>query len=167
MDLLYYAFMNQENPMVIRYPRGLVSFDPDHDSIKFDAIKPVWTELSKGNQLTIIGYGPSLNMLMDAKNQTHVDARVINARFIKPMDEAMLHDIMKAHTPILVYEEQTATGSLYPQILAFMAKHHYSNRITSMSLTEQIIHHGKYKEVLKKHDMDLDAVKKTIKELIQ
>ena len=45
-NLLYYAFMSQKNPMVIRYPRGLVEFDTSKD-VTFDEIKPTWTHFKK------------------------------------------------------------------------------------------------------------------------
>ncbi|MFA5525689.1 MAG: transketolase C-terminal domain-containing protein, partial [Acholeplasmataceae bacterium] len=91
---------------------------------------------------------------------------LVNARFIKPIDQNKLHDIMKTGKPVLVYEEVSNAGSLYPQILKFMAEHHYHNPIRSMSITDRIVDHGHYQDMLKETNMDLDSIKKEIKELI-
>ncbi len=166
-DLLYYGFMKQNKPFVIRYPRGVVSSTPSVDDCEFKEIEPVWTELEKGNDLTMISYGPSLDLLKIVKSEMKINAQIVNARFIKPIDEKMMHKIAKTENPIMVYEECANTGSLYPQILKFMAKHGYHNRIVDMSITDQIVEHGHYHDMLKIHHMDSESVKKVIKDLLK
>ncbi len=165
LDLIHYAFKHQNHPFIIRYPRGWVDVDLEDSTFKPQSIEPTWNVLLEGDEAVVIGYGPSLNLVLDAQKQSKKRIKVVNARFIKPMDEAMLHGIMQSQLPILVYEEQVNTGSLYPQILAFMAQHRYTNKIQSMALSETIVTHGKYKEVLKKYHMDQEAIVKTIHEL--
>ena len=166
MDLLYYGFFSQKHPFVMRYPRGSVLFDKEKDDVTFDLIKPTWVKQSDGRKITLISYGPSLDLMHKAKDELGIDATIINARFIKPIDEEMLHTIFKQDTPVLVYEEVANTGSLYPQILSFMAKHNYHHKITSMSITDVIVDHGHYQDMLKALHMDLESVKDVIKELI-
>ncbi len=166
-DLLYYGFMKQDKPFVIRYPRGVVFSTPGVEDCSFEAIKPVWTVLEKGKDLTMISYGPSLDLLKMVRNEMNIDAQIVNARFIKPIDEKMMHKIAKTENPILVYEECANTGSLYPQILKFMAKHGYHNRIVDMSITDQVVEHGHYHDMLKIHQMDSEAIIKVIKDLLK
>ena len=166
-NLLYYGFMKQSNPLVIRYPRGTVLFNKEEEKIKFEEITPTWTYLKKGAGINLISYGPSLDLLMLANNELSLDASIINARFIKPIDEEMLHDLCKSGKPLFVYEECSNIGSLYPQILKFMAKHEYKNRIKDMSITDQVVEHGHYKDILKLHHMDLDSVKEEILEFLK
>lgn len=165
-NLIHYAYRNQKNPFVIRYPRGTVLFDKDKDVIHFDEITPTWVTLKGGQAIHLISYGPSLDLMIKAASELDIDAQIINARFIKPIDEVMLHEIMKTGQPVLVYEEGSNTGSLYPQILSFMAKHNYHNKITSMSITDMVVDHGHYDDMLKALDMDLESVKNTIKSLL-
>jgi 1-deoxy-D-xylulose-5-phosphate synthase len=129
-------------------------------------IKPTWVSLKEGQDIHLISYGPSLDLLMRASDELNINSHIINARFIKPVDEEMLHQVMKTGKPVLVYEEAANTGSLYPQILSFMAKHHYTNRIKEMSITDKIVDHGYYQDMLKELHMDLESVKEAIKELI-
>lgn len=165
-NLLYYGFMKQTNPYIIRYPRGSVSFDKNHDVITFEDVNETWVSLKEGTELSIISYGPSLDLLMHASEKISVSANIINARFIKPMDETMLHKVMKKGLPVLVYEELANSGSLYPQILKFMAFHGYQNKIQSMSITNQIVEHGHYDDMLKKLGMDEEGIQATIKQLL-
>jgi len=164
-NLLYYGFMKQQNPFVIRYPRGSVSFDLTHDSISFEEIKPTWTIMENGNELVIISYGPSLDLLKSTVQSMGISATIVNARFIKPIDEVMCHHIMQTGLPVLVYEELANTGSLYPQILKFMASYSYHNRITSMSITDRVVEHGHYDDVLSELGMDAQGIKATIEKL--
>ncbi len=165
-NLLHYAFNKQSHPFVIRYPRGTVLFDKDKDTIHFDEITPSWVKLVEGNDINLISYGPSLDLLKKAVEELKINANVINARFIKPMDDVMLHEILKTGKPVLVYEEGSNTGSLYPQILQFMATHNYHNKITSMSITDQVVDHGHYEDMLRELNMDLVHVKQTIQKLL-
>jgi 1-deoxy-D-xylulose-5-phosphate synthase len=166
-DLLYYGFINQKHPFVIRYPRGRVLHD-DKKDIKFNHIKPVWTYFKKGlDPLVLIGYGPSLDLLNEAADELDIDATIINARFIKPIDEHMLKDIFKDDVKILVYEEASNIGGLYPMILKYMAKHGHKHKIDEMSITDMVVEQGHYQDVLKKCHMDKDSIIKHIKDLMK
>ncbi len=131
------------------------------------ALSKTWTYLNKGTGINLISYGPSLDLLIQANQHLELDASIINARFIKPIDEDMLHLICKSGQPIFVYEECSNIGSLYPQIFKFLAKHEYKNRIKEMSITDQVVEHGHYKDILKMHHMDLDSIEETIKDFLK
>ena len=166
MDLLYYGFMKQSHPFVIRYPRGTADFNKNNGGITFDEIEATWTVLSEGETITLISYGPSLDLLLEAKDEMKLSAHVVNARFIKPIDEEMLHSICKSGNPILVYEEQSNMGSLYPQILKFMAKFNYKNQIHEMSITDKVVEHGNYRDMLKELEMDKKSIINKIKGML-
>jgi len=164
-DLMYYGFMMQTNPFVIRYPRGVLDSNPSVDEIKFNEIKPTWKILEEGQDVILISYGPSLDLLKKVKQETKLDAMIVNARFIKPLDQEMMHKIAQTGKPILVYEEAANTGSLYPQILQFMAKHDYKNQMLEMSITDQIVEHGHYQDILTIVHMDKDSIIEKLKEI--
>ncbi|HBY65853.1 MAG TPA: 1-deoxy-D-xylulose-5-phosphate synthase [Acholeplasmataceae bacterium] len=166
MNLLYYGFMKQSHPIVIRYPRGTADFNKNNGGITFDEIEATWTVLSEGETITLISYGPSLDLLLEAKDEMKLSAEVVNARFIKPIDEEMLHSICKSGNPILVYEEQSNMGSLYPQILKFMAKFNYKNQIHEMSITDKVVEHGNYRDMLKELEMDKKSIINKIKGML-
>ena len=165
-DLIHYGFMKQTHPFVIRYPRGAVNFDQNQE-ITFNNITPTWTYLKQGKDpVVMISYGPSLDLLMEAQEKANVDATIVNARFIKPIDEKMLKDIFSQDVKVLVYEEASNIGGLYPQILKYMAKHNHHHKIIEMSITDQVVEHGYYKDMLKAYHMDVHSIVKNIKDLM-
>ncbi|MFH0766508.1 MAG: 1-deoxy-D-xylulose-5-phosphate synthase [Bacillota bacterium] len=166
-DLLYYGFIKQNNPFIIRYPRGVVSSSPAVEDIRFEELTPTWTVLEGGQKIVLISYGPSLDLFKIVKAEMAIDAMIVNARFIKPIDEAMMHLIAKMNAPILVYEELSNTGSLYPQILKFMAKYGYQNKMYEMSITDQIVEHGHYQDILGIHHMGASSIKDKIKDILK
>ena len=164
-NLLYYGFMKQTHPFVIRYPRGLVPFDPDKP-VTFDVIEPDWTVIADGKDLVMISYGPSLDLLESVRSKMKVEATIINARFIKPVDEKMLHKVCQTGAPLFVYEEAVNHGGLYPQILQFMARHGYHNKTAQASITDQVVPHGRYPDLLKTLKMDVKGVQERIEALL-
>lgn len=167
-DLLYYGFVKQNHPFVIRYPRGSVKLLQNKTEMTFNEIAPTWTYFKKGKApLVLISYGPSLDLLNEALNSLKIDGTIINARFIKPLDETMLKAIFSEEVKVLVYEEASNMGGLYPQILKYMAKNQHHQDIIEMSITDQIVEHGFYQDVLKKYHMDVDSIKKNIKSLMK
>ncbi len=164
-DLLYYAFIKQNHPFVIRYPRGYMLNQIDGSPLSFHDIKPVWTTLKKGHGPILISYGPSLDLLIKADRIAKKDATIINARFIKPIDKKMLDGLCQSDHAILVYEEVNNHGSLYPQVLSYMAEKGYKNHIVSMSITDQVVSFGQYQDMLKRTQMDVDAIVEKIKDL--
>ncbi len=166
-DLFYYAFMRQKHPMAIRYPRGLVSYDKTSEVI-FNEIDATWKTFRKGDDsVVLISYGPSLDLLEEAREALKIDATIINARFIKPLDEEMLNTIFSKPCKVLVYEEASNIGGLYPQILKYMAKHNHHQKIVEMSITDKVVEHGHYEDMLKAVHMDVKSIKETIKDLIK
>ena len=161
--LLYYGFMKQKHPFVIRYPRGLVKANGHEDLIIDEDLKPTWTKLATGTKLAMISYGPSLDLLIKVNTEHHLNATIINARFIKPIDEMMLKEVLDEHDTLFVYEEAVNTGALYPQILKFMAKHEYKNKMIEMSITDQVVEHGHYKDILQKLKMDEETIIERLK----
>lgn len=164
-NLIHHAFLDQKHPFVIRYPRGNVAYDKAQNHIVFDHIEETWTILKEGQGPVLISYGPSLDLLIKADQDLHQDAMIVNARFIKPIDETMLDKICQKNQPILVYEEASNQGGLYPSMLMYMAKKGYHNHITSMSITNQVVTFGSHEDMLEKYHMDINSIKKAIKDL--
>ncbi len=164
-NLIHYAFLGQSHPMVVRYPKGQIDFNVEQEQIIFEHITQKWTVLKDGKGPVLISYGPALDLLIKASEIAGVDTKIINARFIKPIDQEMMDEICKDQQPICVYEEASNYGGLYPQILNYMAQKGYKNDISSMSITDQIVTFGQYEDMLKYLHMDIDTIAKRIKEM--
>lgn len=155
--LLKYAY-EQNQPFVIRYPRGHTAIM----DLNSEPIQPSWTVLKEGKN-AIIAYGPILNDIKALIKDE--DIALINARYINPIDEVVLENIAKTNETIIVYEQTHASGSLYQKVLDFLNRHHYHNKVISMSTYNKIINQGSIEENLKDADLDLDTLLSVIKEL--
>ena len=161
-NLIRYGY-SQTHPFVIRYPRLETHFDPTNPP-KFEPITPTWTVFSEGDEQVWISYGPGLDLLLKAKKAIGINARILNARFIRPIDEVMLEEALKLNTKVFVYEEAFGSGTLYHHILEFAMKHQFVNKIGSMSVKD-VIHHGTREHNQKDAGIDLDHLIEALKTL--
>ncbi|MFA6801335.1 MAG: 1-deoxy-D-xylulose-5-phosphate synthase [Acholeplasmataceae bacterium] len=160
--LLYYGFLEQKHPFVIRYPRGQVVVDLKNNPIELKPLDGFWTYLRKGQGPLLISYGKSLDLLIQANDKLKLDATIINARFIKPIDEIILKEALDLTNKVFIYEEIANAAGLYPKVLDFMMQHGYQIPVKYMSLQDQVVIFGKYEDILKKYHMDLDSVIKVL-----
>ena len=114
-DLLYTAYQI-DGPVAIRYPRGEVTdVGASYDSFELIPVGS-WETLKTGTMAYIISMGPILEDLVNLAQQLsqdeHLDVGVINARFIKPLDDKLLDELATYNVPLIVYEESAVIGGL-------------------------------------------------------
>lgn len=163
-SLIKYGY-NQKNPFVIRYPRGSIKTDLDFTDLKIT--KPSWELLKEGKDIVIVSYGPNVLRLLDLVTKNNIDAYVVNARFIKPMDEEMLKYISSLKLPIFTYEEVVIDGSLTSKMLLFYAKNNISVNLQMMTLEDSYIKHGDIPSILKYLKMDDDSIIERIRSILK
>ena len=94
--LVYTAMQYEDGPIALRYARGNglgVHMDEELKAIPIGS----WETLKEGTQAAILTFGTTIPMAMEAAERLEkagVSVKVVNARFIKPMDEAYLHDLL-------------------------------------------------------------------------
>ncbi|MDE7213683.1 MAG: hypothetical protein K2N42_03785, partial [Anaeroplasmataceae bacterium] len=160
VGIFNYAF-KESTPFVIRYPRGKVK--TDLECLKnTECISPSWEYLRKGHRKCIISYGPDLLRIKNLVEREGLDCSIVNARYIRPIDKALLEDVLSSHKKIVVMEQVTIRGSLYQDIIEFAYQNRYKTKIESLSFGENLsIPHGKIEEVLNHHGMsDEDILNK-------
>ena len=157
-ELLYFAFLEQSNPFVIRYPRGTVNVDLSENSIELKPLNGYWKYMTKGDGPLLISYGPSLDILKAANEKLSLDATIINARFIRPIDEIILKEALSKTNKVFIYEEAASAAGLYPKVLDYMAKNELTHQVKHMSLQDKIVTFGDYPSILKAYKMDFDEV---------
>lgn len=160
IGIFNYAF-TQTGPFVIRYPRGRNVVDLS--ALQYDhLIEPSWEYIKKGQKTCVITYGPDILRLQELIKQENLDCSLVNARFIHPMDETMLKDVLSNHVRILVIEQVTVKGSLYESIVLYAYQNEYQVKIDTISFEQNIsLPHGKIQDVLDHYGMsDEDIIKK-------
>lgn len=163
------ALEYNDGPIAMRYPRGNgvgVEMDAEMKALPIGS----WDVLREGKDATILTFGTTIPMAMEAAEllaEQGVDVKVVNARFIKPLDEEMLHGLMKKGAPILTIEEAVLQGGFGSAVLEFAADHHYKTDIARIGIPDEFIEHGNVDQLLAEINVTTEETVKRIKALLQ
>ncbi|WP_105995126.1 1-deoxy-D-xylulose-5-phosphate synthase [Staphylococcus agnetis] len=166
--IVHTAMQHQSGPFAIRYPRGNgygVSLSDDKQLLKIGS----WESLQPGDEITLISYGPTVHTLIEAAQilkDKGISAQVINARFIKPMDLDMLHDIGATQKPVIVAEEGMLNGGLGSQIATFLIEHGYHNPIKRIGIDDEYIEHGNVDRILEDLHLSSESIAKIAEDML-
>ncbi len=169
-DLLYTAYQI-DGPVAIRYPRGEVTdVGASYDSFELIPVGS-WETLKTGTMAYIISMGPILEDLVNLAQQLsqdeHLDVGVINARFIKPLDDKLLDELATYNVPLIVYEESAVIGGLGTAILEYYNETNQVVEVKRMGIPDLYVQHGSVPEVLEELHLSLQDIKAEIKEVIK
>ncbi len=159
-----------EGPFSIRYPRGDVpESDIKHDIDRLEYA--AWENLRGGDDLAILAVGsmvyPSWRAA-DMLDKDKINAAVINCRFLKPMDNQMLNDILSKYKLIVTIEEGSKIGGFGQFINSYKNEHGFDNAtIRNLGLPDSFITHGKRAELLSEIGLDAEGIALTILEIFQ
>jgi 1-deoxy-D-xylulose-5-phosphate synthase len=159
--MMYTANEYNEGPIAYRYPRiqGTgVSIDEPFRKIKIGT----WEVLVEGNQFVILAVGPMLAIAQEAAERLATESihvRVVNARFIKPLDVAMLDEIAAEGLPILTMEEGSIQGGFGSAVLEYYAQQGvHGLTIKNFGVPDYFVEHGSVKEQRQEVGLTVDQV---------
>ena len=162
------AFSEQYNhPLAIRYPRsGVNSFKGEAEEIELGR----WEYIRRGEEdLAIIATGERcMTIAMEICEQLdemNHSVDVINARFVKPIDENMLRSLNKQN--IITIEDNVAIGGLGAMINNFVTQNSMSYKVKNFAYRDEFIHHGSVPSLQKKFGVDKESIKAYILECLQ
>ncbi|MBO9199142.1 MULTISPECIES: 1-deoxy-D-xylulose-5-phosphate synthase [Niastella] len=169
-NLMYTAQLDtMEWPFVIRYPRGQ-GVMPDWKT-PFEEI-PIGKgrKIKDGQDIAILSIGHPGNFVttairelkMDGLNPAHYDMR-----FVKPLDEALLHEVFSKYDKVLTVEDGTVTGGFGSAILEFMAQHNYKAEVKILGIPDAIVEHGTPKELYHECGYDAPAIAIAVREMMK
>lgn len=156
-DLLFTAF-SQQHPFAIRFPRGSAAYQAK-ETLELIAVGQ-WEAINKNHEskAVIISYGPDVDRLIQKVTVNAMPVVVINARFIKPLDEKMIQEIVSWTLPVFVYQPDIEIGGLASAILEFCARHHLNINLTSVGLKDEYVTHGAIGVLRKKYGIDINSL---------
>ena len=161
-NLMYTAQKGLDRPIAIRYPRGRgVTLDWKQPYKNLEIGKG--QQLKKGNNIAVISLGTIAKNVSQAIEDLHVSH--YDMRFLKPLDETLLHKIFATYKQVLTIEDGTIKGGLGSAILEFAASNNYHNNITVLGIPDQFIEHGTIKELQDSIDLSPSAIKKRLRHL--
>jgi 1-deoxy-D-xylulose-5-phosphate synthase len=166
--MVYTAMKYDDGPIAMRYPRGNGLGVPMDDELKVIPIG-TWEVLREGEDAAILTFGTTIPMALAAAEilaKQGISVRVINSRFIKPLDEKMLTGILNEDLPILTIEEAVLQGGFGSFILETAQELGYHKaEIDRMGIPDQFIEHGSVDKLLKEIGLTTDDVVLRIQKL--
>lgn len=166
MDYMTMAFSNFNHPYILRIPRA--------DVMKVENYQYTLMEIgtwdidyqTKNSKIIIISYGDNVSKLRNLCITNTIEATIINARFIKPMDYSVLLRIAKNKQPILVYETDLKINGLASSISYYYSQNNLARQIHSIGIEDHYSMQGFINDIYQEEQIDLDSVLLKIKEII-
>ena len=162
-NIMYTAQLGLNHPIAIRYPRGrgtIIDWKQPFSKIEIRKAEV----LQQGKQLAVLSLGTMAATIEECidlneklKTISHVDMR-----FVKPLDEDLLHRIFKTHNTIITVEENAVKGGFGSAILEFTAEHNYKNDIYLKGIPDVFIEHGTVAELQESIGLDTKNLTKFI-----
>ncbi|MDR1017737.1 MAG: 1-deoxy-D-xylulose-5-phosphate synthase [Lachnospiraceae bacterium] len=157
--MLDFAVNKVDGPVAIRYPRGEASkVLPNFNSeIKLGKAEVI----AKGADVAIISFG---NMFDRALNvcklleDEGISATLVNARFLKPLDEDTIVNIGRTHKLVVTLEENVKTGGFGEAVVCALSKNQVNVSTEVISIPDAFVPHGKVDELNKKLGLDTESI---------
>ena len=164
--LMYTAQLPDKGPFVIRYPRGrgvLVDWKCPLEEIPVGRGR----KLKEGNDLAVITIGPIGNTAAKAiarveKEQPGRSIAHYDLRFLKPLDEELLHEIGKQFRHIVTIEDGIRAGGMGSAVLEFMADHEYTPEIRRIGIQDHFVEHGTVAQLYALCGLDEEGIVKEL-----
>ena len=162
-DNLLSLAIKGKNPFVIRYPKINLKYDFTQ---KEDIIIGSWNVLRSGEDGVIITYGDFVNRAINVCENLEKDniyLTIINARFLKPIDEKMLTKVLKYYKKVFIYEESIESQSLDSIILFFANKLNTKNDFYIYNVPDKFMFTASREELIKINELDSNSIYEKIK----
>ncbi len=165
--LMQTALGHEAGPFFIRYPKA--SAIKNRKSIKSKVLEVgKWEILSEGKDIAIIAVGsmnPVAEKAVEILDKEGLNVSYIDAKFIKPFDEAMLSSLLKSNKHIVVVEENNYPGSLSQTIKAFAEPFENRAKIHAHTLPDRFVTHGSRAQLLAEVKLTSEEIAASILEL--
>lgn len=172
-NLMYTAQLKEHGPFSIRYPRGkgvMTDWKTPFKEIKIGTGRRV----RNGSDLAILSIGHPGNFAVAAAEKMAVeglDVAVYDMRFIKPLDEILLHEVFGKFDKVITVEDGCLMGGMGSAVLEFMADHGYSARVERLGIEDRFFEHGSQDDLYTEAGFNVDdiasAAERMLKEKIR
>lgn len=166
LEAMLEVAVNLKKPVAIRYPKG--TGESHLSGSSFRRIELGKSELLReGKDIAIFAIGSMVSVAVkaaDLLSSDGIEATVVNARFVKPLDKNMIEDVAGRIKKIVTLEEGVATGGFGSAILEFFERENIKDvRVERIGLPDHFIAHGKREELLKEYHLTADEICETVK----
>ena len=160
-QMLYTAYQ-QSCPTAVRYPRGKgVGIEPQKEMVALEIGKGV--VIREGSGIAILLFGSLLSEAMQAADE--LNATLVNMRFVKPIDEALVRTISASHQRIVTLEDNAIQGGAGSAVNEFLSKEDIQIPITNLGIPDCYIEHATREEQLEEINLTATGIIRQINQL--
>jgi len=157
-DMLFTG-INLSGPAAVRYPRGAALGDAGRE---MNAISVGKAEIRRaGKRVAILAFGSMLKPALEAGDA--LDATVVNMRFVKPLDTAVIHELARTHELLVTVEEHQVMGGAGSAVCEALGG---ESRVLLLGLPDRFIDHGDPGRLLASVGLDAEGIQKAITNVI-
>ena len=162
VEILLRWALNKKTPVAIRYPKGGDKLNnlPVLKEINYGK----WEVLNKGENLAIIACGKTVEFAMEALyklKEKNINPTIINATFIKPIDEEKIKYLAENNFNIITVEDNMKQGGLGSSILNSLNNYNYKKTIKILAYEDKFIEQASVDIIYKENFLDSDGIVKT------
>ena len=164
-NIMYTAQLEVMGPIAIRYPRGKGTIIDWRKP--FEKIEMAKGEcLKTGKDLAILTLGtmstPAAKAIEQLEKEHNISMAHYDLRFLKPLDEAMLHEIASQHKKLVTIEDGVIKGGFGSAVLEFMSDNNYNVQVKRLGIPDSFIEHGTPEELYHMLELDAEGIAKSI-----
>ena len=155
-----------EGPVAVRYPRGEgmgTAYQKNEDTIEIG--KSLTVLDSEDKEVVILSFGSLLSSALEAGK--NINARVVDMRFIKPIDYKLLDEIKNDYKLIVTLEDNVVAGGAGSAVNEYLIKLNSKSSILNLGLPDQFIEHGDQEQQKILNGLDGNGVEKSIQEKLK
>lgn len=155
-------------PFSIRYPRGqgvMPEWRVPMEKIKIGTGR----KIQDGEEVAILTIGHVGNFAVNACRVLGTDdirPAHYDMRFVKPLDEAMLHEVASRYSKIITVEDGTVVGGFGSAVLEFMNEHNYHPTIKMLGIPDRVVEHGKPEELHRECGYDAQGIADAVRSMM-
>ena len=158
-NIMYTAQLGLKHPIAIRYPRGrgtIIDWKQPFSELKIGK----GIQLKKGSKLAVLSVGAIATQVKEAISICEFSDAIshYDMRFVKPLDENLLHEIFKTYEEIVTIEDGVITGGFGSAVLEFAALNAYSKSIKLLGVPDIFIEHASVKQQHQSIGIDVESL---------
>lgn len=153
-QMLYTGYQHP-GAAAVRYPRGSgtgITPATNMELLPLGKAKLV----KQGRQLAILAFGPLLHACEQAAEQLH--ATLVDMRFVKPLDQTLLRQLMQDHQYFITVEDNAILGGAGSAVNEFLLQQHFQGRILNLGLPDEFIKQGTQQEIYSELGLDSHGI---------
>jgi len=168
-NLMYTAQQDNMGPFSIRYPRGkgvMTNWKTPFKKIKVGTGR----KLKNGSDLAILSIGHPGNFALQAADNLKsigMDVAVYDMRFVKPLDEVMLHEVFSKFDQVITVEDGCLMGGFGSAVIEFMGDHGYACQVKRLGVDDKVFEHGSQPELYEEAGFNASQIAAEAEKLIK